>query len=129
MFMVLANDELPEVTVGVLLAAPDLAVDDLDAIDDADGDREPGAGHVPAWGERGRHAAPRGMRMALLGQQALVHSAEAIGREVGLVINAVVAGMQARTPSVIETSGAPEEFAVDSLELKFGVKASLSSMK
>jgi len=130
--MAVVSEELPDVTVGVLFAAPDVDIDDLDfdGMDVGDGEL-PGtdAGHVPAWGERGRHAAPRGARVALLGQRALVHSAEAIGREIGLVINAVVTGMQAKAPTLTGTSESAEAFAVDNLELKFGVKATLASGK
>jgi hypothetical protein len=111
----MSDQEQPEVTVGVFLPTSDRlpAGDELD-LDDT--------GHVPASGWRGRPAAIPGNPVAVLGRDVLRAAAEAIGREVALVVGGVVAG--------IESPGLPAgSFVVDNLELTFGVKATLGAGK
>jgi hypothetical protein len=108
-----------EITVGVLL-------EESDALDRANGgsDRIDEAGHVPAAGRRGQHRIIDGSRVAEIGEDILRAAAEAVGREVALVVAGVVSGIE-RQP----TAGRPGtgSFDIGDMELKFGVKATLGS--
>ena len=92
------------------------------------------AGHAEAWGHRGVHIAGDGNQVAQLGQDILHAAAQAVGREVAVVVAGVVAGIE--HPSSRD-NGADNavasgdlalntgSFTIDNLELTFGVKATL----
>jgi hypothetical protein len=116
-------DEPLDIRVGVLLT--ESAPVDSDADQDLDG-----TGHEQAWGNRGRHVAARDGRVALLGREVLRAAAEAVGREVAFVVSGVVAGIEHPDPlasgrSRVQTGS----FAIDNLEMTFGVKATLGAGK
>ncbi|GAA1499866.1 hypothetical protein GCM10009827_003930 [Dactylosporangium maewongense] len=109
-----------DIRVGVLLGGSG-ARDDL--VPGFDPDDPEGSGYAEAWGTRGRHAAPREHRIAAIGQDILRAAAEAVGREVALVVGGVVTGLEQRDQ--LRTGS----FAVSDLQLKFGVKATLGAGK
>ncbi|MEV0128594.1 hypothetical protein AB0H83_09005 [Dactylosporangium sp. NPDC050688] len=128
--------ESPEIRVGVLLAPPDGVLmpsgpagpivwepeetDETDELDET--------GHAQAWGRRGRHAAPR-RSVAVLGQDVLRAAAEAVGREVAVVVSGVVNGLE--HPAAPGGAAGPPtgSFDIDALDLKFGVKATVGAGK
>lgn len=119
--------ESPEIRVGVLLAPSEgvltpagPVVDDLDETDELDE-----TGHAEAWGRRGRHAAPR-RSVAVLGQDVLRAAAEAVGREVAVVVSGVVDGLEHPGGAAGPATGS---FDIDALDLKFGVKATIGAGK
>jgi outer membrane receptor protein involved in Fe transport len=111
----MSDEEHPEVTVGVFLPASERFEPAVEA--DLDDD-----GLAPASGWRGRRAAIQGNPVAVVGRDVLRATAEAIGREVALVVGGVVAGIE--SPGLSAGS-----FLVDGLELTFGVKATLGAGK
>jgi hypothetical protein len=111
-----------EIVVGVLLEP----ATDQDVLADDELDE---TGHAPAWGERGRHAATKERRVARLGQEVLVAAAHAVGREVALVVDGIVAGIERPAPNGSTGGLHTSSFAIDNLELTFGVKATLGAGK
>ena len=107
----MGEDALPEIHVGVLLESTALP-------------REGGpARHTEAGGYRGDHAAGRDSRVTKLGRDVLQAAARAVGSEVAVVLAGVVAGIESPGGAVFSTGS----FAIDSLELTFGVKATLGA--
>ncbi|GAA3938252.1 hypothetical protein [Actinoplanes auranticolor] len=115
-----ATEDSIEIRLGVLLAESGPEVSD----NGLDGDEELlEEGHVPAAGYRGRHTIKSDNRVVQLGNDVLRAAAEAVGGEVALVLDGVLAGIERRTPA------AQRAFAIEDLELKFGVKATLGAGK
>jgi hypothetical protein len=109
----MGENALPEFQVGVLL-------DESTALP-----REGGpAGHTEARGYRGDHAAGRDSRVTKLGQDVLQAAARAVGSEVAMVLAGVVAGIESPGSGAAFSTGS---FTIDSLELTFGVKATLGA--
>lgn len=104
-----------EISLGVLLEEASM-IGSVDARDDLDE-----TGHVPA---AGRHRFTTGNRVVEIGETALRAAAVAVGREVGVVVAGVVGGIEGPTEGSFDGS-----FAIDNLELKFGVKAVLGTGK
>src|SRR5215475_10975272 len=86
-------------------------------------------GHAPAWGRRGRHVAAAGSRVAQLGQDVLRAAAEAVGREIALVVGGVISGIEQPRDGASSGGVQTGSFAIDDVELKFGVKATLGAGK
>jgi hypothetical protein len=121
----MVNEPLPGVQVGVLLE------EDAGLLQD-----DSAAGHAEAQGHRGRHVAGRGNPVAQLGQDILHAAAQAVGREVAVVVAGVVDGIERPARTGPGTNGATmdvgmvddaQPFTIDSLELTFGVKATLGA--
>jgi hypothetical protein len=116
------SDVPPEIHVGVLL-------------EESTGMSGGGSsGHAEAWGYRGDHTPDRGNRVVEVGQNVLRAAGQAVGREVATVVAGVVAGIERpATPDGEEANGwlkqnsalSTGSFAIDNLELTFGVKATL----
>ncbi|GAA3208576.1 hypothetical protein [Dactylosporangium siamense] len=112
--------ESPEIQVGVLLTPSPAAAGDVERYNGELDD----SGHAQAWGERGRHAAPR-RTVAVLGQDVLRAAAEAVGREVAVVVSGVVNGLEHPGSAGSQTGS----FDIDGVDLKFGVKATIGAGK
>lgn len=108
-----------EITVGVLL-------EESGASDIGDGmsDSFDRTGHAPAAGHRGQHRSTDSSRIAEMGEDVLRAAAEAVGREVALVVAGVVGGME-KHPATGITGTAT--YGIQDMELKFGVKATLGA--
>ncbi|WP_189329829.1 hypothetical protein [Actinoplanes ianthinogenes] len=107
----------PEIRIGVFLAESGSPEHEVDIETDFD------EGHVPAFGYKGRHSIDVSTRVVQLGNDVLRTAAEAVGREVALVVDGVVAGIEERYPAD------SKNFTIGDLELKFGVKATLGAGK
>lgn len=109
-----------DVTVGVLLGEAhdsDRTTDELDE-----------TGHAPAAGRRRRENGIRN-HMVVMGEDVLRSAAEAVGREVALVVAGVVGGIDARGADSGEGVLDTGSFDIGDVELKFGVKAVLGAGK
>ena len=111
-----AMAEPVDIRVGVLLPPSGSLSDD-------------GPGHVdngyePALGSRKRDGEARENRVAQIGQNVLRAAAEAIGREIDLVVGGVISGIEQRADSAQSGS-----FAIDDVVLKFGIKATIGAGK
>lgn len=100
-----------DITVGVLLA-PSTSLSDSEPVDDD--------GYAPAMGSRGA-----GKRVAEMGHNVLHAAAEAIGREIGLVVGGVVAGIEQHDGKAVQAGS----FGIDDVVLKFGIKATIGAGK
>src|ERR1700683_2766370 len=113
-----------EITLGVLLedgTQPSALETDGGELDET--------GHAPATGRRGRHRGDSGNRVAELGEDVLRAAAEAVGREVALVVASVVTGMTSQVPGLGGGTSGTGELEIGDMELKFGVKAMLGTGK
>jgi hypothetical protein len=110
-------DVMPNIRVGVLLphSAGEPRPDELDE-----------TGHKPAFGGRRRAKDDEESRIAVLGHQVLQAAANAIGHEVAFVVNGVVEGIEKNAASA---NGQISSYAIDNLEMTFGVKATLGAGK
>jgi hypothetical protein len=112
-----------EITVGVLLAeSGNLDPDPWGDPDpwDGPGDDLDETGHAPA---SGRPRLSIGSRVVEIGEDVLRAAAEAVGREVALVVAGVVGGM-GKQPTIGAGTGA---FDISDMEPKFGVTATLGA--
>jgi hypothetical protein len=106
--------EAIDIQVGVIL--PQTAKDVAHDLDDT--------GHQPAFGRRDRSNSEG--RVVALGHQVLQATARAIGREVAFVVGGVVDEIDNSTALA---DGATGSYAIDTLEMTFGVKAALGAGK
>ena len=126
MGFVIDNDatvaEPVDIQVGVLLATSQPA-----RADDADGDGDlDDPGYAPAFGNRGRRrTAEQDNRVAQLGQDVLRAAAEAIGREINLVVGGVISGLEQRVDGTHAAAVGDASLGIEEVALKFGVKATL----
>ncbi len=126
---VLTRDSV-DIRVGVLLPPSERPSDD--EVDD-DSNEPPGelddTGHAPALGRRRDRAAAPDRRGAQLGQDVLRATAQAIGHEIGLVVDSVVKGLEQRDNGADNTAPQDGAFRIEDITLKFGVKATLGAGK
>jgi hypothetical protein len=120
-------EESSQIRLGVLLPGlPPLAAEETGyrTGPDLDGEGGEDSGYGEAFGRRGRHIDDRENRVAQLGRDVLTAAAEAVGRQVCVVVSGIVAGID----PVDGTPGLDVgTFQVDNLELTFGVKVALGA--
>jgi hypothetical protein len=110
----MGGNALPEIHVGVLL-------------EESAGPPQGGgpAGHTEARGYRGDHVGGHDSRVTKLGQDILQATARAVGAEVAAVLAGVVAGIESSVPMAPRANGGTGALVIESLELNFGIKATL----
>jgi hypothetical protein len=121
-------DRHPSVAVGVMLPVLTVAApDDLpDAVEVLDSDQD---GYVLARGYQSRHGAERAKIVAQLGQDVLIATAEVVGHQIAIVVQGVIEGIDKQQIPAHPGAGDGTCFDIETVELKFGVTATLGTGK